>query len=140
MAYCDTLAYNAGNRVADILGTQVLYEDGIDREAHAASQLRQCPFANVQLPISIHGTSSAGKYAVSIRETASNPIARWIEKELVSEHNTFVPVFQLGDTMWVRLSGQIYLDLSDFEWLGDVLKGLVERVGSGEAMVDGLKV
>ena len=131
-SYCIELAHKAGNSLADILGTQVLSEPGVDRDDQGASQLRQCPFANVQLPIGLQGTGSKGKYSVSIEESDVNTVARWIEKELVLRHKTFVPVFQLGDNMWVRLSAQIYLELSDFEWLGEVLKGLVERVGSGE--------
>lgn len=131
-SYCNGLAYEAGNRLADILGTQVLSEAGVDRNKQCASQLRQCPFANVQLPIGLKETSSESKYSASIKKDDVNAVARWMEKELVFRHKTFVPVFLEGDNMWVRLSAQIYLEMFDFEWLGDVLKGLVERVGSGE--------
>jgi hypothetical protein len=38
------------------------------------------------------------------------------------------------------MSGQIYLDMEDFEWAGRVLKELCERVGQGEYLVGGEKV
>jgi hypothetical protein len=34
--------------------------------------------------------------------------------------------------MWVRLSGQIYLEVRDFEWVGERLKELCGRVKKGE--------
>ncbi|KAL1956912.1 hypothetical protein VTO42DRAFT_6659 [Malbranchea cinnamomea] len=139
-SYCEALAHEAGNRVAEILGTQVLGETGVDCKVQGASKLRQCAFANVQLPISIQGTSSSGVYPVSIKEADINAVARWMEKELVFTHHTMVPVFFLGNTLWVRLSTQIYLELSDFEFLAEALKSLVERVGLGEVLVDRLKV
>jgi len=58
----------------------------------------------------------------------------WIERMLVEEFNTFVAVFEYKDRMWVRISGQIYLELKDFEWLGGVLRSLCERVGWGESL------
>lgn len=144
MSYCETLAYKAGNRVAEILGSEVLSETGGKRgrdEPQGASQLRRCAFANVRLPISISdGANADASYPVVVKPDDVIPVARWIERALGSEYNTMVPVFRHGDGMWVRLSGQIYLELSDFEYVGEALKKIVERVGTGEALVDKLKV
>ncbi len=58
----------------------------------------------------------------------------WMEKTLVDEFNTFVAIYEYEGKLWTRISGQIYLELKDFEWLGEVLKGLCERVRAGESL------
>ena len=58
----------------------------------------------------------------------------WMEKTLVYEYNTFVAIYEYNGKLWTRISGQIYLELRDFEWLGGVLKSLCERVRMNESM------
>jgi hypothetical protein len=58
----------------------------------------------------------------------------WMERTLVDEFNTFVAIYEYDGKLWCRISGQIYLELKDFEWLGGVLKGLCERVRMGESL------
>lgn len=58
----------------------------------------------------------------------------WMEKTLVDEFNTFVAIYEYEGRVWTRISGQIYLELKDFEWLGEVLKGLCERIRAGESL------
>jgi len=58
----------------------------------------------------------------------------WMEKTLVDEFHTFVAIYQYNGQIWTRISGQIYLELKDFEWLGGVLKGLCERLRTGESL------
>lgn len=58
----------------------------------------------------------------------------WMERTLVDEFNTFVAIYEYDGKLWTRISGQIYLELKDFEWLGGVLKGLCERVRIGESL------
>jgi hypothetical protein len=125
--------------VADILGTRVLSENGVDLNKLGASQLRQCAFANVQLPISV-GSGQDGAYAVKVKPADTSRVSQWLQRQLIDKHQTFIPIYRHGDGMWVRLSAQIYLELSDFEWLAGVLKDLVERVGLGEPFVDALKI
>jgi hypothetical protein len=57
-----------------------------------------------------------------------------MQKTLVDEYNTFVAIYEYDGKLWTRISGQIYLELKDFEWLGGVLKSLCERVQSGESL------
>ncbi|RMD40490.1 hypothetical protein DV735_g4623, partial [Chaetothyriales sp. CBS 134920] len=58
----------------------------------------------------------------------------WMEKTLVEEFNTFVIIYEYNGKMWTRVSGQVYVELKDFEWLGGVLKELCERVRLGESL------
>ncbi|EXJ63916.1 hypothetical protein A1O7_00251 [Cladophialophora yegresii CBS 114405] len=70
-----------------------------------------------------------------IIQEADVPIHRaWMEKTLVDEFNTFVAIYEYDGKLWTRISGQIYLELKDFEWLGGVLKSLCERVRMGESL------
>jgi hypothetical protein len=57
-----------------------------------------------------------------------------MEKTLVDEFNTFVAIYEYEGRVWTRISGQIYLELKDFEWLGEVLNGLCERIRAGESL------
>lgn len=122
--------------------------------------LRGCALANVLLPITIvdaevqeeadeeevwdikivRSSSSSkllstdpGKFgSAEIRMSEVDEVRDWLEERLVKEFNTFVAIFEYRGRMWCRVSGQIYLELKDFEWLGAVLKGLCARVGRGE--------
>jgi hypothetical protein len=51
---------------------------------------------------------------------------------LIAEYKTFIPVIFFQGALWVRMSGQIYLDIEDFEWAGRTLKEVSERMGKGE--------
>ncbi|ROV93218.1 hypothetical protein VMCG_08716 [Cytospora schulzeri] len=52
----------------------------------------------------------------------------WMTKVLVDEYKTFLPIFLHDGRFWARLSAQVYLDMDDFQWAGDTLKVLCERV------------
>lgn len=69
-----------------------------------------------------------------IQEADVSTHVAWMQKTLVDEHNTFVAIYEYEGKLWTRISGQIYLELKDFEWLGGVLKTLCERVRSGESL------
>lgn len=70
--------------------------------------------------------------AITIKKDEVMTVVNWLQETLVSEFNTFVAIYEYHGQIYVRLSGQIYLELKDWEWLGGVLKGLCERVGTGE--------
>lgn len=55
-------------------------------------------------------------------------IWEWMTKVLVDECKTFIPLYAHGGRFWARLSAQVYLDMDDFEWAGNTLKTLCERV------------
>ncbi|KIV97850.1 hypothetical protein PV10_01555 [Exophiala mesophila] len=81
--------------------------------------------------------SSPSLYAsgpIIIQEEDVMKHVEWMQKTLLDEYNTFVAIYQYDGRLWTRISGQIYLELKDFEWLGGVLKALLERVRSGESL------
>ena len=84
-------------------------------------------------PFAPHRRSSA-PLNVAIRQQDVQKHKDWMQRKLVEEFNTFVPIYEYSGRMWCRVSGQIYLELKDFEWLGNVLRGLCERVGDGESL------
>lgn len=149
--YIENLAWDAGNLVAKILGTEVLCEPGIAAQTErGASQLRRCAMVNVRLPIGVDdGTDETRQvHAKKVAEAKDNPdktgeypvvdvksaepLARWIEKELALKHNTMAVTFPLGPWMYMRMCAQIYLELEDFEWLANVMKGICKQVQHGE--------
>lgn len=70
--------------------------------------------------------------AVTLNKEEVASVVNWMQETLINEFNTFVAIYEYLGQIWVRISGQIYLELKDWEWLGGVLKHLCERVGNGE--------
>lgn len=83
-------------------------------------------------PLNSPNVLSAGPIVVQEVDVPAH--IAWMEKKLVDDYNTFVPIYQYEGKLWTRVSGQIYLELKDFEWLGGVLKALCEGVRSGESL------
>lgn len=132
MNYCRDLTQEGGKKIAQILGTKVL-----DNKTHTMSD---CCMTNVLLPISISPVAGGPDFAgLQITDTdvakidAADAYAawKWMESTLI-EFKTYIPVFHLQGQFWARLGGQVYLELSDFEWAGHKLKEICERVGKGE--------
>lgn len=78
------------------------------------------------------GGSVAGPVMLQQADVSSH--IAWMERTLVDEFNTFVPIFEYNGRLWTRISGQIYLELKDFEWLGGILNKLCERIGKGDVL------
>lgn len=85
-------------------------------------------------PLGSPSLSATGGGAVIVQAADVRKHLDWMMKTLVNEFRTFVSLFQYNGKLWVRISGQIYLELRDFEWLGGVLKALCERVRMGESL------
>ncbi|EXJ88992.1 hypothetical protein A1O3_02056 [Capronia epimyces CBS 606.96] len=83
-------------------------------------------------PLNSPSAQSAGPVVVQEADVSTH--IAWMEKTLVDKYNTFVAIFLYDGKLWTRVSGQIYLELKDFEWLGGVLKALCEGVRSGESL------
>ncbi|KAF7596527.1 hypothetical protein BBP40_001400 [Aspergillus hancockii] len=130
--YLEQLANEGGDIVAAALGTDVLQEP--DLPSGETSQIRRCGMSTIRLPIAIHGANdqviSSADHPVAAEDISK--VVHFLQVTLKDEYGTFVPVFRHGDWLWTRLSAQVYLEKQDFEWLGEVLKELVERVGKGE--------
>ena len=130
--YLEELAIQGGDIVAAALGTDVLQEP--DLRPGDKSQIRRCGMSTVRLPIAVNGQENrmlSSPYPPVAVEDVSK-VVHFLQVTLKDEFETFVPVFQHGNWLWTRLSAQVYLESRDFEWLGRVLKGLVERVRKGE--------
>jgi len=104
--------------------------------------ITDCCMANVRLPLRVSHSretrTEQGEYVVKpgygIEATA------WMLDILMDEFKTFVAIYYFQDEWWARMSGQIYLEMADFEWTGRVLMELCERVGKGEYLLVGEKV
>lgn len=124
MEYCRKLAKEAGERTAQILGTE--------RLDNATGTLSNCAFANVRLPLNTQKVVAIAEKNGIGKEKVGMLVRDWVGRKLVEEHNTFLALLWMGEQWWVRWSAQIYLELSDFEWAAEVLKEICVKVENGE--------
>lgn len=120
MKYCEDISSEAGRLAAEILGTDVMENE--------TKTLTKCAFSNVRLPLEIGGGQG------QIAEKDMYRVAVWMTMRLVNESDVYSPVFFHARRFWTRFSGQIYLDIGDFEKGTKALKALCERARSGEYM------
>lgn len=117
MKYCEEIANEAGRKAAEILGTEMM-----DNETKT---LTKCAMVNVRLPLEV------GDGPGQIAEKDMYLVAVWMTAMLVKS-DIYVPVYFHARRFWTRLSGQVYLDLVDFEKGARALKGLCERAKMGQ--------
>jgi selenocysteine lyase/cysteine desulfurase len=131
ISYCTNLANEAADAVAAILGTDVMQEPDLKRGE--TSNMRQCMMTTVRLPIGVadDGSNVPGALITVNSEEAAR-VFGWIQTTLMEKHDTFVPVFRHGPWLWTRLSAQIFLEKSDFEWLGGILRDMCDKVAGKE--------
>lgn len=129
MQYCYKIANEGAEIVAAALGTDVLQEP--DLKPGEISRMRQCALTTVRLPIMVSDDSSEpsplGAMASLTTEEADRA-SEFCHQTLLAKYDTFVPIFRHGPWMWTRLSGQVYLQASDFEWLAVVLREVCEQI------------
>ena len=118
MKYCDDISDEAGRLAVEILGTDVMENE--------AKTLARCALTNVRLPLEI------GDGPGQVEEKDMYLVAVWMTAMLVKEFDIYTPVFFHANKFWTRFSGQIYLDLGDFEKGAKALKALCGRAKSGE--------
>ncbi|KAL4951786.1 pyridoxal phosphate-dependent transferase [Aspergillus filifer] len=130
-SYLEESAGEAGDVVATALGTDVL------RAVRGEKSGLGCAMVNVRLPIRVSDENEKKQDGiVTVRSADASPLAHHLHEKLI-EKGTFVPCFQHGEWFYTRLSAQIYLEKSDFVWLGGVLK---EILGGVEGYLGTLKV
>lgn len=122
--YCTALAQDAGKLLAKALGTEVM--------DNKTKTLSQCCMSMVRLPINVGAVQQTGERAGFKKDQIGKEVALWLQRKMVNDHNTFLQTLFYGGAWWVRLSGQVYLELSDFEGVMPVLKELCERTEKGE--------
>jgi selenocysteine lyase/cysteine desulfurase len=120
--YNTNLTREGGKAVAKILGTEIL--------DNATNTLTKCCLINVLLPLTASPFKTVGTNTVDPKYATE--VIEWIQQTVMNEYKSFLPIYYFQDHWWTRLSGQVYLDISDFEWAGNVLKEICERVGNGE--------
>ncbi|QIX00400.1 hypothetical protein AMS68_005917 [Peltaster fructicola] len=113
-AYIQWIALAAAELMARKLDTEVM-----DNEEKS---LTKCGLTNVRLPVSID----------HVEFTTAVKIAQWMAKTIVEEYNTFLAIVIHDNALWVRLSGQIYLTLDDFEHGAQTLLAVCQRAKKGE--------
>ena len=125
--YCWDVARQGGKRVADILETYVL--------ANKSGSMSKCCFANVRLPLEFKRDGEAQGDA---RFTPGNAgkIQKWLNLTAIDEFDTYLQIGFHAGSLWVRLSGQIYVEFKDFEWLGFKLKELCARLNENPRLAD----
>ncbi|KAI4650130.1 uncharacterized protein J4E78_008412 [Alternaria triticimaculans] len=124
MDYCQTLAREAGKHVASVLGTEVM--------ENSTGTLGQCCLSNVRLPISPSLAQDVATKNGIDKEEVGNLIRDFMERLSCEEYGTFIMMKWYGGVWWTRLSGQVYLDMADFEWAAKTIKEICERVEKGE--------
>ncbi|KAJ3497370.1 hypothetical protein NLG97_g1958 [Lecanicillium saksenae] len=129
-AYLNNIAYRGGSLVAEILDTFLL-SDTITGEK--GNNTWNCAFANVRLPITIDGPRSVKHDGKAdwpvVSATQANALVPWFHATLVEEFSTSLTAFVHDSKLWVRLSGQVYLEMEDFDYIGNALKELCARLG-----------
>ncbi|KAJ4988463.1 hypothetical protein SVAN01_06080 [Stagonosporopsis vannaccii] len=122
--YCTKLAQDAGQLVAKSLGTEVL--------DNKTKTLSQCCMSMVRLPLDFEKVQQAGEKAGLSREKVGAAVNLWLLQKMASDYNTFLQTLFYGGVWWARLSGQVYLELSDFESVVPSLQELCARATRGE--------
>lgn len=107
IAYTSSLAKKAGEIVSTRLGhgsTVMEVENPTEDHKLTASMV------NVSIPIQPPTTEQGNQLAF---------LAAKLQTRLMNEHNTFVMFYVHADKIWIRLSAQVWLEESDFEWAAD---------------------
>ena len=115
--YCIELAKEAGDRAAEVFGTEVM-----DNESKT---LRKCALANVRLPLEY----GDGKGKIPLKDMGQ--VAQFIASESVELKTFFAIIFYHGAHWW-RISAQAYLEMADMEWGIQAMRTLCDRVTKGE--------
>ncbi|RYO76179.1 hypothetical protein DL766_007478 [Monosporascus sp. MC13-8B] len=128
MQYTQTLAKEGGRKVARILGTEVL--------DNPSGTMSNCSMTNVALPLRFvdDDTLEAGGSSSELKIPAGDAqqAREWMAKTLVDDYKTFLPIFVYNNRFWTRISAQVYLDIRDFEWIGQILLELTRRAAARE--------
>jgi hypothetical protein len=135
--YIQDIAQRGGDVVAGILGTSIMEEPGLSSASQ--SDIRKCAMVNVRMPLAFKDdvlnehvpSPNTSPYQLFTVQDATKMVS-WMESRLVEEFDTFAKFYPHGGWLWLRLSGQIYLEMDDFEWIGNIVVQLCERVAKGE--------
>ena len=117
MQYCQSLSNQAGEKGAQLLGTEFMQNQ--------EGTLTKCLMINVRLPLSIGPGGD-------VPQSETYAVAVWMTISMAEEQDMYSPVFIHGNKFWTRWSAQVYLELEDFVKGAEVLKVMCKRVKKGE--------
>jgi selenocysteine lyase/cysteine desulfurase len=131
-AYLETLAKEAADIVAEVLGTEVMQEPNLNPGEE--SQLRRCGMSTVRLPITTRVELARGTdSAVLLSPGEGGAVVDWFQRRITERYGTFLPLVEHGGWLWVRLCAQVYLEKKDFEWAAQVLKEVCAQFAAERA-------
>lgn len=123
--YCSNLAKDGGALVAKMLGTEVL-------DNSEGTLTNGISMVNVRLPLHPRGEEGRpGDRKVDIGAKGNAWVSHWAQTHSIT-YNTFLAFVWHANAWWVRISAQVYLDMTDFELCGVVLKDICAKIVSGE--------
>ena len=116
MAYNSNLARQAGEIVSRKLGG-----GSVVMEVDAASDAERltASMVNVSIPVDVAATDA------DERRVELAMLGARLQTRLSTENETFVMFYVHADRIWIRLSAQVWLEPSDFEWVADKIQALV---------------
>ncbi|KAL8679349.1 MAG: hypothetical protein Q9186_004354 [Xanthomendoza sp. 1 TL-2023] len=120
MGYCEDVSTEGGRKVAEIWGTEIM--------DNAETTLTRCCLTNVRLPLEV------GEEDGKVNKADAYAVVGWMAQTLIKEYNMFAPPFFHNNALWVRFSGQIYVEMDDFVAAAGIYQKLCERVVKGEPM------
>ncbi|KAF2746058.1 aminotransferase family protein-like protein [Sporormia fimetaria CBS 119925] len=123
--YCYEIAVKGAQCMANILCTSVM--------STQSGTMRQCAFANVELPLVFKSKEEVDRSKGELDADEAVRVGAWIKKTAAMELDAYLQTAFHAGKLWVRVSGQIYLELEDFRWVAPRLRLLCERARSGEA-------
>lgn len=145
-AGADLIAKSLGTEVMDLVSNEESNQAVSGADGTHLADIRQCAMANVLLPFAIKGSKSppptvsqsspthSGIVPISIELEDIATHASWLTSTIIKEYRIGVTVYPYALRIWLRVSGQIYLELSDFERLAGILAVALERVRKGESL------
>lgn len=118
-AYTSDLAHKGGTILCKELGSgsKVMnLDDGQADRSLTASMV------NVLVPVN-YSKVDTGAFPTKAH------ISAHLQSELSSRLPTFVPFYVHDEAIWIRVSAQVWLEESDFEWVGKGLSQLLASLG-----------
>ncbi|CAK7224141.1 hypothetical protein SBRCBS47491_005447 [Sporothrix bragantina] len=122
--YCFDLVRAGSDRVAEILGTEVM--------DNPRSNIRACALNNVRLPFKVVAADSNDNDPEAVPLEKFDALHMWLTRYSAEKYDSYFRITYYDGHPWVRLSGQVYNDADDFEWAGKVLLDLVDQVKKGD--------
>lgn len=116
---CSTCIVKAGLAMVNVL---LPLDASKLKEMHLSSS-----FSSLSTSDNLHTTQDA-----DVNPPWAEHVRAWIGSRFIQEHHTSVPILYWSERFWTRLSGQIYLEMDDFEEIGRQMAVLCARVMKGE--------